>query len=226
MIAGSSPRVRGTDQVQGNSHNRESVHPRVCGEQHTPRCSVICTTGSSPRVRGTGTCGAIHDPTGRFIPACAGNRSRDDFFYITDPVHPRVCGEQWLLQLAKPSCRGSSPRVRGTAWKRGKKLVDSRFIPACAGNSFRPISREALALGSSPRVRGTGKLFQVLLARPSVHPRVCGEQRLLLAAAVVAGGSSPRVRGTVYLVFYLVLLIRFIPACAGNRLFQTGQVFF
>ena len=91
---GSSPRVRGTADSRligivelrfipacaGNSrevtedHRDAPVHPRVCGEQCSFVVSVICSGGSSPRVRGTVF--RIHpgDARHRFIPACAGNR--------------------------------------------------------------------------------------------------------------------------------------------------------
>ena len=94
---GSSPRVRGTESsivliqqrlrfipaCAGNSTTQhvngltETVHPRVCGEQLHPSTSLTPYPGSSPRVRGTEClttlCGHYH----RFIPACAGNRRRD-----------------------------------------------------------------------------------------------------------------------------------------------------
>ena len=77
--AGSSPRVRGTAQFNGNQFychrfipacagNRatsarsipvRSVHPRVCGEQITSKFSNRLSRGSSPRVRGTGMLGHL-----------------------------------------------------------------------------------------------------------------------------------------------------------------------
>ena len=74
LLSGSSPRVRGTDQIPrsdipqrrfipacaGNRRFhapprcRSPVHPRVCGEQGTTPIDVAPVFGSSPRVRGTG----------------------------------------------------------------------------------------------------------------------------------------------------------------------------
>ena len=90
---GSSPRVRGTHgpvgdrrtvarfipACAGNAINSArirsiwAVHPRVCGERSSISSYRICTSGSSPRVRGTRQ--AVLDPVAkqRFIPACAGN---------------------------------------------------------------------------------------------------------------------------------------------------------
>ena len=94
--AGSSPRVRGTvclatsfgviDRfIPACAGNRSgysglgwarSVHPRVCGEQHRCWMQVQDDVGSSPRVRGTALLEAQDLGEGRFIPACAGNRSQ------------------------------------------------------------------------------------------------------------------------------------------------------
>ena len=51
----------------------------------------------------------------RFIPACAGNSPRIRRVRVTDPVHPRVCGEQENVNNVVYLRDGSSPRVRGTA---------------------------------------------------------------------------------------------------------------
>ena len=212
---GSSPRVRGTERIDhqtgqqlrfipacaGNSPHLSAsggdhpVHPRVCGEQilSVVPCETYC--GSSPRVRGTVLGVSGKDPSGRFIPACAGNRV--EFYAIQDcmPVHPRVCGEQIVGAHGMMPCPGSSPRVRGTVFQRRFAIVDGRFIPACAGNR-----------------RDTGAALHDL----AVHPRVCGEQPPPRLWSRMNRGSSPRVRGTVFVFLSLSLVLRFIPACAGN----------
>ncbi len=70
-----------------------------------------------------------------------------------------------------------------------------RFIPACAGNA------------------GEHDFTSNGIA---VHPRVCGERYEVYPGLLHGGGSSPRVRGTHAPVIVLVVLDRFIPACAGN----------
>ena len=134
---GSSPRVRGTDQLitdrdkthrfipacagnsRGNNGPRErrSVHPRVCGEQRCELSDSHRKYGSSPRVRGTGPIFFAREQSLRFIPACAGNRSPYRARQSQQPVHPRVCGEQAFLKSAEISRSGSSPRVRGTVYR-------------------------------------------------------------------------------------------------------------
>ena len=49
-----------------------------------------------------------------------------------------------------------------------------------------------------------------------VHPRTCGEHMLTTATARTTNGSSPHVRGTFQLLLYDYLVMRFIPARAGN----------
>ena len=76
-------------------------------------------------------------------------------------------------------------------------LVLLRFIPARAGNSE------------------SSHTYPLTLA---VHPRSCGEQNSAICSAAISCGSSPLVRGTADTIVAFVLLWRFIPARAGNRL--------
>ena len=192
---GSSPRVRGTDAfviLPGNQSrfipacagNRLrfrfrnigiTVHPRVCGEQQRYEDCARINSGSSPRVRGTGTATFNVAAGQRFIPACAGNSLTLALIAFIKAVHPRVCGEQTPRFSATVAASGSSPRVRGTVLLDAKILRQKRFIPACAGNSRSRAARHPPA---------------------PVHPRVCGEQSLIGSGSAGPAGSSPRVRGT------------------------------
>ena len=111
-----------------------------------------------------------------------------------------------------------------------------RFIPACAGNaslstmramtprgSSRVCGERELTWyrdidvgGSSPRVRGTRDWRRAGITFPAVHPRVCGERNVERQLVRAFAGSSPRVRGTQHQLALLDLVLRFIPACAGN----------
>ena len=91
---GSSPRMRGTGYIHlsacrvdrfipayaGNSvtmcygGKRNTVHPRVCGEQCNDVLRRQKRYGSSPRMRGTGIFKVSTIYSDRFIPAYAGNR--------------------------------------------------------------------------------------------------------------------------------------------------------
>ena len=220
---GSSPRVRGTVFLISVSHevcrfipacagNRpifvllwvfSSVHPRVCGEQQVRTVSGNEKGGSSPRVRGTAGRALNSASARRFIPACAGNSRLPAPVFARIAVHPRVCGEQVDQRVGRvPQC-GSSPRVRGTVQLFRQPVDPGRFIPACAGNR-----RECGMSGS----------------RFAVHPRVCGEQSCFHMPKCSPIGSSPRVRGTVLHFPKVDYIVRFIPACAGNRL-STSHCF-
>ena len=113
-VAGSSPRLRGTDRAhhRGPRHrrfipapagNREQfrhrtrsrpVHPRACGEQGVMKVICDCEHGSSPRLRGTVVAAFFRVALRRFIPAPAGNRQMKPLRWICITVHPRACGEQ------------------------------------------------------------------------------------------------------------------------------------
>ncbi len=156
--AGSSPRVRGTVDIVGlitpvrrfipacagnrpqgaRSRSPTSVHPRVCGEQVKLHRSPCLQDGSSPRVRGTELRPDRAERHERFIPACAGNRFEPPASADQNPVHPRVCGEQVVVEMSEWSSAGSSPRVRGTVFQCHRLILKIRFIPACAGNSSTP----------------------------------------------------------------------------------------
>ena len=132
---GSSPRVRGTvvrerppvrlerfiPACAGNrreaiiAFSRSTVHPRVCGEQSDQHRYDNGYRGSSPRVRGTAKGRPDWRRHERFIPACAGNRPYCPKRTKRRPVHPRVCGEQFVERIDRLISDGSSPRVRGTA---------------------------------------------------------------------------------------------------------------
>ena len=153
-LMGSSPRVRGTVFIPfvtckhngiipacaGNSRGqalitwRKRDHPRVCGEQESFKTIAFVCMGSSPRVRGTAFPVDRLTSLKGIIPACAGNREREDGSEPLRRDHPRVCGEQSFLHLISNFFKGSSPRVRGTAGN-GKQLATvGGIIPACAGN--------------------------------------------------------------------------------------------
>ena len=173
-----------------------------------------CSTGSSPRVRGTHPrdrhCGAGR----RIIPACAGNTrlvSRRTFLPWIIPAcagnteseaarfevlsdHPRVCGEHIWHAILKAKVLGSSPRVRGTRRRRPEATRKFRIIPACAGNTLK-VDLGHRKMRIIPRVRGT---------RP-------GD-----SSTTTVRGSSPRVRGTLAGLDPGRRLDRIIPACAGN----------
>ena len=146
-------------------------------------------------MRGTLPLTAGQSSPRRFLPARAGNAPLRSPICSISTVHPRACGERFK-QTARPSpITGSSPRVRGTRFRRCQKPPSLRFIPARAGN--------APARGAG---RGPG----------AVHPRACGERSNLRDSPSANAGSSPRVRGTPSNEQAQLSALRFIPARAGN----------
>ncbi len=152
-----------------------TVHPRECGEHSTILEKALMPTGSSPRVRGTYSADVCEIGVDRFIPASAGNMSKQrprrwaicgssprvrgtcrtgSASCGSAAVHPRECGEHVpIIWLGWMFC-GSSPRVRGTSEFLGVLRFRPRFIPASAGNMW---------------------TVRPPVPRSTVHPRECGE---------------------------------------------------
>ena len=158
--------------------------------------------GSSPRVRGTRGPHNEQAAAARFIPARAGNASVVVATVNGFPVHPRACGERWLILRHPLGITGSSPRVRGTLPRGRDKRIDARFIPARAGNAYSSC---------------------VVTAIISVHPRACGERCGQVGYKFGERGSSPRVRGTLPVTVPSAIVVRFIPARAGNAAINVAR---
>ena len=155
---GSSPHTRGTlvtDTIPdgwrrfipayaGNACHHDpsprcsAVHPRIRGERPIYSAHVVETDGSSPHTRGT-----RQDTRGlflafRFIPAYAGNAFPNPSRRPGKTVHPRIRGERSDTSGNDRALPGSSPHTRGTLGSDGMEVFQSRFIPAYAGNAWRP----------------------------------------------------------------------------------------
>ena len=181
---------------------RPPVHPRAGGERDRIGPSSTPAIGSSPRGRGTPVRAAQHQRDRRFIPARAGNASSARRPLSRRPVHPRAGGERTQFSLGANRTIGSSPRGRGTRRPPQPFGHVRRFIPARAGNA------------ASMRLIG---------AAFSVHPRAGGERPDRRHAGVGVHGSSPRGRGTPMLPEIQNMLLRFIPARAGNAVAEAER---
>ncbi len=113
VSTGSSPRPRGTRPVPATNRRadrfipasagntqavlfsawRPSVHPRVRGEHELLGEQHVRVLGSSPRPRGTPLVSTVFLLSRRFIPASAGNTTRNSMKIARASVHPRVRGE-------------------------------------------------------------------------------------------------------------------------------------
>ena len=170
-------------------------HPRVCGENGERRPNSREEWGSPPRVRGK------HDPhVGHFLghritPACAGKTGTHHRGGAGTWDHPRVCGENLMIQITSGRIAGSPPRVRGK--RNYGELIDGELgiTPACAGKTH-PAWRHR--------------------RRPWDHPRVCGENSSSPNHRLKLSGSPPRVRGKRSHLNPYRRESGITPACAGK----------
>ena len=210
------PARAGNARTRGTSGRRRTVHPRAGGERLARMASTSASVGSSPRGRGTRRQRSPGVRRPRFIPARAGNARATSRRPGVPPVHPRAGGERgvtasrtvppvgssprgrgtpWLDDSDANLADGSSPRGRGTPGGHGPPRRRGRFIPARAGNARLPRRRSASR---------------------SVHPRAGGERACVSSWLPSLPGSSPRGRGTPHPPVEDGVLVRFIPARAGN----------
>ena len=171
------------------------VHPRACGGSSISFRLATSAAGTSPRVRGkldhTLFLVLIH----RYIPARAGEASRQCLCARRAEVHPRACGGSRALRRPVPVAHGTSPRVRGKLCEGSQFGIQDRYIPARAGEA-------------AGRVRTP--------SRQRVHPRACGGSGHLIASVDATAGTSPRVRGKRVRGFHERLQGGYIPARAGE----------
>ncbi|AHJ63200.1 Hypothetical protein GbCGDNIH3_1369 [Granulibacter bethesdensis] len=129
------PAQAGNTQIGGLTELPAPVHPRAGGEHVRRPALSRLPTGSSPRRRGTPPPPAGKAARVRFIPAQAGNTVFKCREHKGAAVHPRAGGEHSFSSSFRNSCRGSSPRRRGTLMLGEGDAQDARFIPAQAGNT-------------------------------------------------------------------------------------------
>ena len=225
ISTGLSPRVRGNPGPAGPDRQRVGsipacagepctaawgtpsprVYPRVCGGTRAdvgPRQRLL---GLSPRVRGN--LGAWPDGDGRrgSIPACAGEPALPPVRPSMTLVYPRVCGGTVVLITLTVFPAGLSPRVRGNHSPFCHLRGAGRSIPACAG--------EPLGTTVPP-------------TQAPVYPRVCGGTAGMPWWAGLGTGLSPRVRGNRRQPGQGLVVVRSIPACAGepSRWLRSGAL--
>ncbi len=185
----------------GNTYSQKSgftgvtVYPRWRGEHKewpNPRYDGY---GLSPLARGTLFRQKFHGDLFRFIPAGAGNTLSGPHAEPIDAVYPRWRGEHSPVATDTEALGGLSPLARGTRRRRYSVPLQSRFIPAGAGNTHTCCSYGA---------------------HHSVYPRWRGEHPRWMASATLHYGLSPLARGTLPAAHQVALPARFIPAGAGN----------
>ncbi len=195
MIAGPSPRLRGSPDVAAMPLSETgsipapageprratgkstccTVHPRACGGAITVREAAILQSGPSPRLRGSRQLRRAERAVDRSIPAPAGEPYAGGLSRLGNAVHPRACGGAGYCAHGRPPERGPSPRLRGSHRGGARNPLREGSIPAPAGE---------------PRPAGPGP-------HPAwVHPRACGGAHWRPPSPSHSRGPSPRLRGS------------------------------
>ena len=169
----------------------------MCGEHiSTVGCHDV-KAGSSPHVRGAR---GLLLPRGivlGIIPACAGSTSYLAAIFHLPRDHPRMCGEHRNIIACICVSLGSSPHVRGAQKHCRHRRGVPGIIPACAGSTSTPTTRNPTQWD---------------------HPRMCGEHGAIAQQAQGQQGSSPHVRGAHLAAHNFAKTDGIIPACAGSTL--------
>ena len=220
-------------------------HPRACGANTFDESVMTTFTGSSPRMRGKLVDEVQESEHQRIIPAHAGQTWPAGSPAPTTSDHPRACGANELSERLKSGDSGSSPRMRGKLDEIALETVAAADHPRACGANLVAVERDAHGDGSSPRMRG--KRFGVdggekprriipahagqtqSRARSSGfrtdHPRACGANLVRHASISPYTGSSPRMRGKLGIIPRGRVLLRIIPAHAGQTISGVIQVY-
>ncbi len=173
VIGGSSPRMRGSltsrmsfGDVMGiiPAHAGLTLlsaslaalkrdHPRACGAHYFGYISFSPYRGSSPRMRGSRTCGKGILRDAGIIPAHAGLTLGTLNHGANAGDHPRACGAHAASGALSKINGGSSPRMRGSHHQWYPLAAVEGIIPAHAGLTY--------------QTRRSQK-------RSRDHPRACG----------------------------------------------------
>ena len=167
----------------------------MCGGTATATPTPPGAYGLSPRVRGNHPFFAHLGVDAGSIPACAGEPRFSGIAVAPFWVYPRVCGGTLRCRPPLGTLRGLSPRVRGNRRCIANCGAGQRSIPACAGEP---------------------ELNEPPIIDAGVYPRVCGGTTRSLQNRSDFLGLSPRVRGNRPGSRCRPLLLRSIPACAGE----------
>ncbi len=129
----SIPACAGEPRANTSRPFRVWVYPRVCGGTDVQRGEFLTGVGLSPRVRGNQTTTRPTTTRKRSIPACAGEPATCRSTRTITAVYPRVCGGTRPQPGQQRRGKGLSPRVRGNRINVINLVVQTRSIPACAG---------------------------------------------------------------------------------------------
>ena len=192
-----TPARAGKTSIDRKNPQKNSDHPRACGENTMTRNSLAKATGSPPRVRGKPRQMEALRFHPRITPARAGKTQEILRSSIASADHPRACGENIGPIFLDAQKKGSPPRVRGKLAYIPRDARRHRITPARAGKTRGSYTPKTL---------------------PPDHPRACGENSHSSISRDSARGSPPRVRGKRSLHRSILPAARITPARAGKTL--------
>ena len=144
------------------------------GEDRSRPASKAKTSGSPPHARGRPDDGTLSMDIARITPACAGKTFSLPERRRTSRDHPRMRGEDQVVDGAPVLFTGSPPHARGRPTPWIAQGIQSRITPACAGKTIRD---------------------SVVEQHLPDHPRMRGEDGQVLVRVERLHGSPPHARG-------------------------------
>ena len=130
-------------------------------------------------------------------------------------VYPRVGGGNAVVETENGLATGLSPRGRGKLHCETRRLRGYRSIPAWAGKRQSRLSIRCFRR-SIPSWAGETPAGPLPPSSTSVYPRVGGGNQFRIHHYYCASGLSPRGRGKLARSMAVAILLRSIPAWAGE----------
>ena len=213
---GSPPHARGRLLCSPISCPTGMDHPRMRGEdgQRRPRTGLMCwitpacagktnshvrrrvvRVGLPPHARGRPGCTGPPPHAGRITPACAGKTPTRREMDLTVTDHPRMRGEDIMVEWRSRASTGSPPHARGRPDRQTVAGNPLGITPACAGKT--------------PHHSHPSRTIRD-------HPRMRGEDAAYDSKSSSACGSPPHARGRRRRSCRFGNIPWITPACAGK----------
>ena len=202
----------------GNDIDRRfwEEHPRIRGENSATMSATPCKIGTSPHTRGKRDYSAGVASVGWNIPAYAGKAIPFLAGSVKEREHPRIRGENQLVQLFTGGIQGTSPHTRGK--RNGHSAVTPvvRNIPAYAGKT-RTQSTRTPSTREHPRIRGENPLLEgPIRHQPGTSPHTRGKPRQQQLGSVSAR-NIPAYAGKTYSIPARLITSKEHPRIRGEN---------
>ena len=151
---GSPPHARGRRELAVQGIEVQRITPACAGKTSPARPAAAARRGSPPHARGRPSAGGYRDLPRRITPACAGKTATSAFVSSCEADHPRMRGEDVVVDLQEVGGPGSPPHARGRRVMQVSLVCFWGITPACAGKTFPDSSPTPSSPGSPPHARG------------------------------------------------------------------------